>query len=62
MNEKTVANLMNAASQNLARSMRPSKLNRNQVQSMFKAPEVGRRPRFRLWVGGNGEGVSHNLA
>jgi hypothetical protein len=57
-----VANLMNAASQNLARSMRPSKLNRNQVQSMFKAPEVGRRPRFRLWVGGNGEGVSHNLA
>ncbi len=49
MNEKTVANLMNAASQNLARSMRPSKLNRNQVH-------------FRLWVGGNGEGVSHNLA
>ena len=38
MNEKTVANQMNAASQILARLMRPSKLNRSQFQSIYKTP------------------------
>src|SRR5437660_11354289 len=40
--------MINVASQYLARLMRPSKRNRNQSQSMCKAPDVGRCPRFRL--------------
>src|SRR5450631_1294970 len=40
MHENTVVNQMNAANQILARLMRPSKLNRNQFQSIRKTPGV----------------------